>query len=43
MKGTTKALYRKWNDHSKNSSKCHKLDGTNIRAKFKVCTQKRNS
>lgn len=30
-----KALYRKLNDRSKSSSKYHKKDGTNTRAKLK--------
>lgn len=31
-----KALYRKLNDGSHNSSKYHKKDGTNVRAKLKA-------
>ena len=30
------ALYRKHNDRTRNSSKYHKKDGTNIRAKLKA-------
>ena len=35
-----KANYRKWNDRSQNSSKYHKHDGTNIRAKLRVELQR---
>jgi hypothetical protein len=35
-----KAHYRKLNDHTCNSSKYHKKDGTNIRAKLKEETKK---
>jgi hypothetical protein len=31
-----KALYRKLNDRSHNSSTYHKKDGTNVRAKYKA-------
>ncbi len=35
------ALYRKWNDHSLNSSTYHKKDGTNVRAKNKEVTRRK--
>ena len=35
-----KAIYRKMNDRTQNSSKYHKKDGTAIRAKLKVQLQK---
>jgi len=34
------AQYRKINDRSLNSSKYHKLDGTNVRQKLKEVTKK---
>lgn len=34
------AQYRKINDRSLNSSKYHKLDGTNVKAKLKEATKK---
>jgi len=36
-----KALYRKYNDRTLNSSTYHKKDGTNIRGKLKEQLQKR--